>query len=97
MQMITTKYHGEIDFDLYREYAIKSIFKILPLKEEKKDWIKYLEGLLVELNGMSSLSTDVSLMSLIAKLEGLKNVEDHSLFRKVVFDCIDIMKKMKIK
>ena len=97
MQMITTKYHGEIDFDLYREYVIKSIFKILPLKEEKKDWIKYLEGLLVELNGMSSLSTDVSLMSLIAKLEGLKNVEDHSLFRKVVFDCIDIMKKMKVK
>lgn len=97
MQMIKTKYHGEIDFDLYREYAIKSIFKILPLKEEKKDWIKYLDGLLVELSGMSALSTEVNLIVLIAKLEGLREVEDHGLFRKVVFDCIDIMKKMQIK
>lgn len=97
MQTIYTKYHGEIDFDLYREYVIKSIFKILPLKEEKKDWVRYLDGLLIELNGMSSLVTDVNLMSLIAKLEGLRNVEEHALFRKVVFDCIDIMKKTKVK
>ena len=97
MQKITTKYHGEIDLDLYKKYTVKNIFKLLPLKEENKDWEKYLDGLLVELSGLSRLSEDMNLVSLIAKLEGLRTVEDHSLFRKVVFDCIDNVKKMQVK
>ena len=56
---IQTKYNGVIDFTLYQEHTVKNIFKILPLKEEGKDWKKYLEGLLVELNGFDSLLEEV--------------------------------------
>ena len=94
MKKIMTKYHGEIDFDLYRDYTVKNIYKILPLREENKDWKKYLEGLLIELNGMDMLQTEVSLVSVVAKLQGLVNVEEHAVFRKVIFDCIDLVKKL---
>lgn len=97
MRIIKTKYHGEIDFEKYQEYAVKSIFKILPLKEKSHDWEIYLDGLLVELNGMDILTEEVNLMALIAKLEGLKTVEEHKLFRKIVFDCIDLVKKVPIE
>lgn len=94
MKIVSTKYHGRIDLDVYKEYTVKNIFKALPLKEEGKDWRKYLDGLLIELNGMEILLTEVNLMAVIAKLEGLKSVEEHDLFRKVIFDCIDLVKKI---
>ena len=91
---MTTKYGGNIDFDVYRQYAIKNIFKLLPLKEEDKNWEKYLDGLLVEFNGLDLLCKEVGMIAVIAKLEGLYSVENHELFRKVVFDSIDLMKKI---
>ena len=94
MRKVTTKYNGVLDFEIYQKYMVKNIFKILPLKEEEKDWHKYLEGLLIEFNGMDMLLEEVNLMALIAKLEGLKDVEEHELFRKVIFDCIDLVKKV---
>lgn len=97
MKKVVTKYDGQLDFEIYQSFLVKNIFKILPLKEENKDWKKYLEGLLIELNGMDLLLTEVNLMSVIGKLEGLRSVEDHELFRKVIFDCIDLIKKISIK
>ncbi len=93
---IKTKYNGMINFDLYRDYAVKSIFKILPLKEENKNWQKYLEGFLVELNGLNLLSTEIGLIVLVSRLEGLYLIEDHQLFRKIIFDCIDLVKKLPL-
>lgn len=97
MRKVETKYNGVINFDVYQEYMVKNIFKILPLKEEKKDWLKYLEGLLIEFNGMDLLLEEVNLMALVAKLEGLKDIEEHEIFRKVIFDCIDLVKKIPVK
>lgn len=93
-KIVKTKYHGNIDLDMYKEYTVKNIFKALPLKEEGKDWKKYLEGLLIELNGMDILVSEVNLMAVIGKLEGLKDIEEHDMFRKVIFDCIDLIKKI---
>ncbi len=97
MKRVVTKYDGELDFEIYQSFLVKNVFKILPLKEENKDWKKYLDGLLIELNGMNLLLTEVNLMSVIGKLEGLRTIEDHELFRKVIFDCIDLIKKISIK
>lgn len=94
---IQTKYNGTIDFALYQEHTVKNIFKILPLKEEGKDWEKYLEGLLVELSGFDALIEEVYFTALLSKLEGLLTIpdEDMSLFRKTVFDSIDLLKKIQ--
>lgn len=94
---IETKYNGVVDFDLYKEHTVKNIFKVLPLREEKKDWKKYLEGLLLELSGFESLVEEVYFTALLAKLEGLFILEDDQmpLFRKTVFDSIDLLKKIE--
>lgn len=94
---IETKYNGTIDFNLYKEHTVKNIFKVLPLREEEKDWEKYLQGLLLELNGFDSLVEEVQFTSLLAKLEGLLYLTDEEmpLFRKTVFDSIDLLKKIE--
>lgn len=96
---IKTKYNGIIDFRVYQEHSIKSIFKILPLREEKKEWKKYLEGLLVEFSGIDSLASEPLFISLIGKLEGLYGLEDDEdllLFRKIIFDSIDTLKRIRV-
>lgn len=100
---ITTKYNGVIDLYLYQEYCIKSIFKILPLMEEGKEWKKYLRGFLLELSGIENLTMEVNFISLIGRLEGLllldpdpNNDEDKDFFKKIIFDSIDLVKKMEL-
>lgn len=96
--IVETSYGGEIDFKLYKEHIIKSIFKILPLREEGKEWQKYLDGLLVELSGFDSLIEEAYFTVLLAKLSGLSLIPDDEmpLFRKTIFDSIDIVKKIVI-
>lgn len=98
---IQTKYNNVIELDVYKEQLVKSIFKLLPLREEKKDWQKFLTGLQVELAGMKSLTADfsfdedINFITLIAKLEGLFEIyEDQDLYRKTVFDSINLVKKL---
>ncbi len=93
---IQTKYNGSIDFEIYRKYTIKSIFKILPLREENKKWRRYLEGLLYELNGFNSLTETTYFIALLCKLESLFNIDDMKDFRKIVFDSIDLLKKIEV-
>lgn len=97
MSQVITKYDGAFDFEIYREDMIKSIFKILPLKEEGKDWERYLDGVLVEFNGMDMLLSQVNLLAVMGKLEGLKVVEEHEMFRKIIFDSINLVKKIIIE
>lgn len=94
---IKTIYGGMIDFELYKEHTVKNIFKILPLREEGKEWEKYLRGLLVELNGFDALIEEAYFTALLAKLSGLLLIPDEEmpLFRKTIFDSIDMLKKIK--
>lgn len=95
---IKTVYGGLIDFENYREHTVKNIFKILPLREEGKDWEKYLQGLLVELSGFNSLVEEAYFTTLLAKLNGLLVIPDEEmpLFRKTIFDSIDVLKKIDV-
>ena len=99
--IVETKYNGKIDLQTYQDYCIKAIFKILPLMEEEKDWRKFLQGFLIELSGINNLVSDVNYISLIGKLEGLlqkdldcSQTADKELFKKIIFDSIDLVKKL---
>lgn len=95
-KFVRTKYGGYIELEVYQEQAVKNIYKILPLKDEGKEWGRYLEGLLIELSGFDNLIDDISCISLISKLEGLFEVpqDNPRLFKKIVFDSIDLVKKI---
>lgn len=75
------------------------IFKLLPMREEGKDWVKPTETLIVELLGMNSLFPDQKdLFTLVCKLEGLKSgAEDIEflLYRRTIFECCGLVDQIK--
>lgn len=97
-----TKYDTDINNksvldNLYR--IGNQIFKLLPMKEEQQNWLKPLETLIIEILGMSSLFPDQKdLLSLVCKLEGLKecgeNVE-FRLYRRTIFEACGLVDKIK--
>lgn len=77
------------------------IFKLLPEREEGGDWVLPLQTLIVYLAGLNSLwetNQDI-LFPLLCKLEGLstlKSENDFFLFRRTVFECLNIMNNLLI-
>lgn len=86
-----------IQANLYR--IGNQIFKLLPMREEGKNWIKPLETLIVEIVGWCSLFPDQKdLLALCAKLEGLRACGEDSEFRfyrRTIFEACGIVDKLK--
>lgn len=75
------------------------IYKLLPSREEGLDWEAPLTNLIVEIGGLSSLVGDqLNFVSLLSRLEGLLSLtekEDFFLFRKNIFECLNLMNEIK--
>lgn len=75
------------------------IFKLLPEREEGKDWQSPLKNLIIELYGMDSLLNDqVSLFRILSRLESLmllSNEADFMDFRKGIFECLNLISRIK--
>lgn len=97
-----TRYGSELDGSAIRENLFRignQIFKLLPLREEDKDWQKPLDTLSLEVLGMSSLFPDKKdLVSLVCKLEGLRvagaDMEFYA-YRRAIFECCSIVDRLK--
>ena len=111
-KMVSTKYN-DFEQEVYQRYIsyIKNqIYKVLPLAEERGEWRKHLETLLVELNGSNEVFLQtINFMSLINKLETLKNypespislslaeiqaTDEFKTFRKTIFECMNIAESL---
>lgn len=73
-------------------------FKLLPMQEEGEDCKKPLETIILELLGMQGLfSTLEPLVTLICKLQGLKEIdgdENFMLYRRTIFECCGLLDKV---
>lgn len=79
---------------------INQIYKLLPSREEGSDWEKSLTTIIQELVGMDVLLIDHHeiFFSLLCKLEGLFALvkpEDFFLFRKTIFECLNLASELK--
>jgi hypothetical protein len=71
------------------------VFKLLPLREEGKEWEKHLESLLIQLHGSQILFTGkLEFMELIVLLNGMHKA-DFPVYRRSVFECINLLDRMK--
>ena len=63
------------------------------MRENEEDWRKQLETVIIEITGMNIiLVIDETLMQLLSKLEGLREVDtSFELYRKTVFECISLL------
>lgn len=88
---------------VYLNSIVNSVFKVLPLYEEKNIGVEiYVESLLFELYGLEkvvSISDSYEYISLLSNLESVKSEiakEDSkkSVIKREVFKCINIIKNM---
>lgn len=77
------------------------IFKLLPMREEGRDWNNSLHNLLIEIVGLNKIleeSGQTILFNVIIKLKALETLDkedDFFDFRKVIFECLSLMNKLK--
>lgn len=78
---------------------INQVFKLLPFREEGGDWETPLHNLILEVGGMSKLLSDQTILfSLLCKMEALTTLteeEDYLAFRKLIFECLGLLKQFK--
>ena len=88
-----------IEKDIKR--IINQIYKLLPTREQNKQWVKPLQTIIQELVGMKRLFLDwqeESFFILLCKLEGmfsLEGSEDFSLYRRTIFECLNLLGEIK--
>jgi len=86
----------------YKKLLINMIYKLLPTREEGFDWQSYLESLIIEIEGTKDLFTiieEVNLIRILSKLNSLKFLtkkENFFLYRKVVFETINLVKLREV-
>lgn len=99
-----TRYGVEIKDKIVVSRLVKltnQIYKLLPMREEgKEDWKKPLQTIIEELTGMDWLLVEEHevLFPLLCKLSGLFSLteeQDFFLFRRVIFECLSLMNKMR--
>lgn len=80
---------------------INQTYKLLPMREQQKDWKKPLQTIIQELVGMKRLFLgwqEDSFFVLLCKLEGmfeLTQEKDFSLYRRTIFECLSLLGELK--
>lgn len=74
---------------------INQVWKLLPMRENKEDWLKQLDSVLLELRGLHQLfGEQLDFLILISKLEGLKDEQNFMSYRVGVFGSISLMTEL---
>lgn len=75
------------------------LWKLIPMRENQENWPAHLDSLVIELAGLNGLSsnTDEKFLILLSKLKGLAIEDtDFQLYRKTVFECISLLREMRL-
>lgn len=84
-----------MSIEKYSERLVNSIYKYLCLiEEEEQNAEKYLNSLLVELEGSLQYYDNDYLNRILFSLNGLQGIEDYNIVRSKVFECINLCNKI---
>lgn len=72
------------------------LWKLIPMWENQEDWNKQLETVIVDIAGKDEIFLHNShFLQLLSKLEGIRVEEvEFNIFRKTVFECINIINEV---
>lgn len=78
---------------------INQTYKLLPMRQEEKDWEKPLQTLIEELAGMKRLidGQDDLFFLILCKMEGLFSLrgwQNMSLYRRIIFECLSLLNEL---
>lgn len=97
--LLNSKYNKKINDESFKNEINRltnQIWKLIPMRENEEDWNKHLQIVILELVGLKEIiEIDENLLALLEILEGLNTVEiDFSIFRKLVFESISLLRKL---
>lgn len=86
-------------FHLTLKKIINQTYKLLPMRQEEKDWEKPLQTLIEELTGMKRLinGQDDLFFLILCKMEGLFSLrgwQNMSLYRRIIFECLSLLNEL---
>ena len=74
------------------------IWKLIPMREHDENWEKQLDTVIIEIAGLNEIFIKFpQFLQALSKLEGLKTYTeiDFSLYRKTVFEIINLIQEFK--
>lgn len=99
--MPLTKYGFEIDNSVIATNITRltnQLWKLIPMRENDEPWDKQLNTVILEIAGLNEIFVqNPRFLQLLSKLEGLFLFEDtdFSLYRKTVFEAINLLQEIK--
>ncbi len=86
-----------IHFNIKR--IINQVYKLLPMREQGRDWTKPLETIIQQLSGMKRLiiNQDQLFFLILCKMEGLfslKREQDMGIYRRTIFECLGLLNSL---
>lgn len=78
---------------------INQVYKLLPMREEGRDWEKPLQTIIEEISGMKRLiiGQDDLFFLILCKMEGLFSLhrqEDMNIYRRTIFECLSLLNSL---
>ena len=96
-----TKYNFDFSEEIVTRNVMRltnQIWKLIPMKEHNENWEKQLNTVIIEIAGLNEIFIERrQLLQILSKLEGLKVINDidFSLYRKTVFEIINLLQELK--
>ena len=95
-----TKYKFNFSIEEINNEIIRltnQLWKLIPMRENNENWINQLETVIIDIAGKDEIFLHNShFLQLLSKLEGLRVTEiDFSIYRKTVFECINLLQEIK--
>ena len=87
----------EINKEIIR--LTNQMWKLIPMRENNEAWDKQLETVIIDIAGKDEIFLHNSqFLQLLSKLEGLRIIDvDFPIYRKTVFECINLINGTKSK
>lgn len=83
----------DVTFDGYKNKMKGRLYGLLCEKEKDGEWEKFLDSLIIELEGLGANS--INYWSLIGKLNSLRHL-NYEYFRKTVFECMNLVGGLEV-
>ena len=89
----TTEVIKEEVYGAYLEKIKSKLFGLLREREKQREWIKFLDTILIELYGFPVSTRTINYYILYSKVSSLRYL-DYSYFRKTIFECMNLVDKL---
>ena len=96
---LETKYNFNfelVDIKVNVRRLTNQLWKLIPMRENKEDWKKQLDTVVIEIAGLNEIFTGPQFLQILSKLEGLKITDtSFELYRRTVFESISLIQELQ--